>query len=105
MPPSSCPYPFPTLPLPLPYPYPTPTPNQVREASAPLLTASERPRMASARFSHTPQDCDIFAVTGMRSDATPLPLLATTELPLFHSKRRDGPFTPRDNLRSNGLFS
>ena len=86
-------------------PDPTPTPNQVREAVAPLPAASERPRTASARFSHTPQDRDIFAVTGMRSDATPRPLLATTELPLFHSKRRDGPFTPRDNLRSHGLFS
>ena len=53
----------------------------------------------------SPQDCDIFAVTGLRSAATPLPLLAAADFPLFHSKRREGPFTPRDNLRPNGQFS
>lgn len=72
--------------------------------STPLSAALERPP-ASPRFSYTPQDCDIFAVTGLRSAATPLPLLAVADLPLLQSKRREGPFTPRDNLRSNGLFS
>jgi len=75
--------------------------------STPLSTAFalERPQTASARFSHTPQDCDIFAATGLRSVATPLPQLPAADCPLFHSKRRDGPFTPRDSLRPNGQFS
>ena len=59
-----------------------------------------RPHSPTQRHAHTPGANDLFSTQLHMAAALP----ATDPSP-FSSKRREGPFTPRDNLRPNGQFA
>ena len=61
-------------------------------------TAS-RPQSARGRGAAKPPATDVFAT--QHRDTVPMP---EKDAPLFTSKHREGPFTPRDNLRPNAQF-